>query len=445
MISISATLQNFGIIHLLKSLFEGASCSYEYSKKGIIRYIKNPQCEECGTIMNQNGYNIVTKRNIGSVKVGKYICPSCKATHHTDIRFWNEQKGMVRDLLGELLMCLKNGGNSYRRMAEIMNYFVPFEKSSLYSQFYQIVEKSEFIPSNIKGKIAIINFDEEYLKISGKWRYRLTLLNYETKLPIAEKVVKKLTDEVIIEFIKSNFNPEQYDKIYVVTDLKPSYSNIFKSLFGKKLVHQYCLFHLYQLICKEFSKNSSISELLLQYRLMNIFYNYDSEIEQIKKIAEEENSLVPIDKKELKSWTKEKKEEIFAHFFEHRNEDSNKLREPVEAYLNMLELYEDYDKMPSNIQKRLEMIDNSILNFLAYRSIPNAPATNNAIEGYFSVTTDPILKKQMKTIKGADIAIKSYSFERTKRFIAKIETKKFKPSTTLIELILPLRLLGNPL
>lgn len=178
---------------------------------------------------------------------------------------------------------------------------------------------------------------------------------------------------------------------------------------------------------------------------MNIFYNYDSEIDQIKKIAEEENSLVPSDKKELKSWTKEKKKEIFAHFFEHRNEDSNKLREPVEAYLNMLELYEDYDNMPSNIQKRLDMIDNSILNFLAYRSIPNAPATNNAIESYFSVTTDPILKKQMKTIKGADIAIKSYSFERTKRFIAKIENKKFKPSTTLIELILPLRLLGSPL
>lgn len=95
--------------------------------------------------------------------------------------------------------------------------------------------------------------------------------------------------------------------------------------------------------------------------------------------------FVPSDKKELKSWTKEKKEEIFAHFFEHRNEDSNKLREPVEAYLNMLELYEDYDKMPSNIQKRLDMIDNSNFKFSKiYRSVPNAPQIIHLRVSFFS-------------------------------------------------------------
>ena len=101
--------------------------------------------------------------------------------------------------------------------------------------------------------------------------------------------------------------------------------------------------------------------------------------------------------------------------------------------------------MPSNIQKRIEMIDKLILNFLAYRSIPDAPATNNAIEGYFSRTTNPILKRQMKTIKGAENSIKSYAIERSLLNKVKTRIKNFTPPISLVELIIPLRLLGNPL
>lgn len=445
MISILTTLQNFEVIHPLKSLFDGLSTSYQYSEKGVLRYSKNPNCTCCGMIMNQNGYNVITKRNIGSVKVGKYICPMCNATHHTKIGFWVKQKEAIMDLMGEFLMCLKNGGNSFRRMSQITGYIFPYKKSSLYNQFSNIVALTESIPSIIQGKVAILNFDEEYLKICGKWRYRLTLLNNETKLPIAEKIVKNLTNQVISDFIRLNFDPESYDKIFVVTDLKPGYAKIFQSLFGDKLIHQYCLFHLYQLICKEFSKTSSLSEFLLQYKLMNIFYDYDTEIHQIETIVQEEKSLNKLEKKELKNWTKQRKEELYKYFSGFRNEESNKLREPIDAYLKMLDLCDEYDEMPSNIQKRFEMIDDSILNFLAYRSIPNAPATNNAIEGYFSCTTDSILKRQMKTVKGAENSIKSYAIERMRLYNAKMGIKKFEPPTTLIELIIPLRLLGNPI
>ena len=445
MISISTTLQNFSIIRPLTTLFDGVSTSYEYSETGVLRYSEKPQCADCGATMNQNGYNVITKRHIGSIKVEKYLCPICNAVHHTDISFWSEQKRAIKELMGELLMCLKNGGNSYRRMAQISNFILPFEKSSLYTQFSDIVEITEFSPSIASENIAILNFDEEYLKISGKWRYRLTLLNYETKVPIAEKVVKNLTNDTISDFIKTNFNPEPYDKIFVVTDLKPGYKEILETLFGDKLIHQYCLFHLYQLICKEFSKSSSISELLLQYKLMNIFYDYSAEVEQIKKMVQEEKSLNNLEGKELKSWTIEKKKELYLDFSDFRDENSNKLREPIDAYCQMLEVYEEYDDMPSNIQKRVDMIDKLILNFLAYRSIPDAPATNNAIEGYFSHTTNPILKRQMKTIKGAENSIKSYAIERSLLNKVKSGIINCASSISLIELIIPLRLFGNPL
>jgi len=138
-----------------------------------------------------------------------------------------------------------------------------------------------------------------------------------------------------------------------------------------------------------------------------------------------------------------KKEELYAYFSDCRNDDSNKLREPIDAYYKMLEIYEEYDELPLNIQKRINMIENSILNFLAYRCISDAPLTNNAIEGYFSLTTNPILKRQMKTIKGAENSIKSYAIERSFLHKVKNGVKKFAPSITLIDLIIPLRLLGN--
>jgi transposase-like protein len=445
MISISTTLLNFRIIPLLTGLFNELSIHYEYSESGILHYYTNPMCPKCGQSMNQNGYNYITKRHIGSIKVGKYLCSNCKTIVHTDINFWSEQISQIKRTMCELLMCLKNGGNSYRRMGLISQFILPFKKSSLYEQFSKIIEEIDFSPSVPHGKIAILNFDEEYIKISGKWKYRLTLLNNETKIPIAEKVVKKLTNKNIRDFIKSSFNPEQYDKVFVVTDLKPGYKEIFISLFGDKLIHQYCLFHLYQLICKEFPKNSSLSELLQQYKLMNIFYDYELEVQQIEKMVQEEKNLGDMEVKELRTWTRMKKDEIFDYFSSFRDSNSNKLREPIEAYYKMLEVYEEYDDMPINIQKRIDMIDESILNFLAYRSIPGAPATNNAIEGYFSTTTNPILKRQMKTEKGAENMIKSQAIERSMIYMIKKGIKMFIPQNSLIELIIPLRLLGNPI
>jgi len=441
MISISTTLNNFDYIHQLESLFDGSSNSYYYSEKGILRYSENQICVECGTVMNQNGYNIVTKRSIGSIKVGKYLCPLCGAVHHTNIDFWNEQLGQISEIIGELIMCLKNGGCSNRRISKVFNFFIPFKKSSIFTQFNDIVEFTEHTPPISQGNVIILNFDEQYLKICGKWRYRLTLLNYETGVPIAEKVVKELTNEIISDFIESSFDPNQYEKIFVVTDLKPGYKEIFKNLFGDKLIHQYCLFHLYQLICKEFSKSCTFSELLWQYKLMNIFYDYDMEIELIIKMVQEEKSICNMNQKELKSWTKIKKGELYAEFSNFRNQ----LREPIDAYSKMLEVYEEYDEMPTNIQKRIQMIDESILNFLAYRSVPGAPSTNNAIEGYFSHTTNPILKKQMKTIEGAENSIKSYAIERSAISMVKMGLKIFTYPMNLIELIFPLRLLGFPL
>jgi len=52
-----------------------------------------PVCPKCGTPMNYNGYNTYGKKGRGSVKIGRYICPSCRGCYEEERDFWEKLKG----------------------------------------------------------------------------------------------------------------------------------------------------------------------------------------------------------------------------------------------------------------------------------------------------------------------------------------------------------------
>jgi hypothetical protein len=393
--------------------------------------------------MHRNGFNKNTKRNIASIKTGKYHCPICSLNAYVDISFWDEHIALIMKRHGEYVQCLRNGGASLRRIAMASEFNLPFQKSSIFNQFTNFIENLEYIPLIIKGKIAILCFDEEYLKICGKWRYRLTLLDFKTRLPIAEKISPNITNKDISKFIKKNFDSTPYEKVFVVTDLKSGYKDILFSIFGDKLVHQYCLFHLCQLIMDEFPKSAPISEKLQQYQLLNIFYDYENEVNYLKSIIRDEKTLNDVIVTDNNSLIMMEKDEMMAEFMNIHNSHKNELREPEAVFQKIYDLLEEKDELSPNIQKRLVMIQESLGQFLAYRLIEGAPSTNNAIEGYFSYTTNPILKRQMKTERGAENFIKSYAIERQDKFIKFMDGKsKSKNPITFSDLIFPLRLFG---
>src|SRR5450759_1421676 len=65
-----------------------------------------------------------------------------------------------------------------------------------------------------------------------------------------------------------------------------------QEIFGEKLLHQYCLFHLNKLIVKDFPRKSTIAQMLLKYKLYNIFYNHEKEIELLSKLEVKERSII---------------------------------------------------------------------------------------------------------------------------------------------------------
>jgi len=42
--------------------------------------------------MNHNGYNTYCKKGLGSIKIGKYLCPLCKESIEEDRSFWENLK-----------------------------------------------------------------------------------------------------------------------------------------------------------------------------------------------------------------------------------------------------------------------------------------------------------------------------------------------------------------
>jgi len=76
----------------------------------------------------------------------------------------------------------------------------------------------------------------------------------------------------------------------VVTDLYPDYPDVLQEFFGDNLVHQLCLLHLDKRIVNDFPRKTTIKQELMKYRLLNIFYNREVEIEILKTWPEKKTS-----------------------------------------------------------------------------------------------------------------------------------------------------------
>jgi len=81
-------------------------------------------------------------------------------------------------------------------------------------------------------------------------------------------------------------------RTFVVTDLYSSYSGVLEDFFGENIVHQFCLLHLNKRIASGFPRKTTFKQELTKYRLLNIFYNHEAEIEILKDKAKEEERVI---------------------------------------------------------------------------------------------------------------------------------------------------------
>jgi hypothetical protein len=100
---------------------------------------------------------------------------------------------------------------------------------------------------------------------------------------------------------------------------------------------------------------------IIKYRLLNIFYNREPEIEYLSCLIEEEKTMKQISRREYKSWIKEAKN-LFHKFvrdleLERRRENKNLVqRDYHEALNNFKCLKRESDSFMISVRKRLARI-----------------------------------------------------------------------------------------
>jgi hypothetical protein len=415
MVAINSNFSNFNNIAGFMEIFRGFDNDFEITSEGVFRRKTAPQCPFCGTKMNHNGYNEYTKKNLGTIKIGKYECPCCEEPLEEDKSVWEKIKTEFFNQLKKIYRLLRNNNVSYQAISDIMNLIFPQSKGTVFRGFIESMEEVE-IPEN--GKAYIVHYDEQFPKKGRCQKFRLSLLDGKTKNPIAEGLFDDKNSETIKQFLISNLDINE--PIYIVTDFGISYPKIFKEIFGDKLLHQYCLFHLNKLIGKDFPRKTTLAQDLLKYKLFNIFYNHEQEIELLTKLEMKEKSIIQ-DKKVYTEWIKKAKNELYRFIHElelarRRKKVNHEMHSLDKSKVNFDELFKDIESFDNKIQTRLKMIKTNWKNLTMFHVLPDLPATNNPIENYYSTSLKTHRKKQLRTDEGLLNQMKLSAMKRAKMF-----------------------------
>jgi len=396
MTEMQLSLINFPHRETLSTIFQDYSNDFEFTASGIFRKIVPPLCPECGHPMSHNGFNACKKGLLGEAYVGKYLCGTCGKSTEEDRDFWIKLKADFFGIITEICTRLRLNHVSYEVIESIMSYLYPRDKDTI-QNMVQCAINEMTVPS-VKD-IQFVHYDEQHPKAGRNQKYRLTLLDSVTKQVIADELFDSKDADTIEGFLRQNL--DTHKQIFIVTDLYRGYSDIFKRVFGNKVIHQFCLLHLNKLIVNDFPRKTSIEQELIKYKLLNIFYNRDLEIEFLSCLIEEEKTMKEGSNREYKSWIKEAKHEFhkFIRDLEMKRRRENKnieQRNYHDALNNFKCLKMESDSFMVSVRKRLTRIEELWPNLTAFYFVANAPATNNPVENYYSTSLKTHRKKQLE-------------------------------------------------
>jgi len=432
MTQIYLNLNNFLDFKALLGIFPESN-QYEFTSKKIFRRKRYLTCS-CGCQMTYNGFNFVRKKGFGKAKIGKQKCLKCGNIHTEDKRFWKNLLSMWVETTTSLILSLRDSDVSWTKISTTMDFIIPCSKDKARYLFNDRVEQFEYPQDNF----LIVNYDEQHPKRGRTQKYRLTLLNYKTGVPIAEGLFENKNEETIETFLREHLDTEK--ELVIVTDCDRRYPKIFKRIWGNKVVHQKCLFHLNKLVVKDFGRNTTLLNEYNKYLILNVFYNRKKELKFLEKL------LKKLDKKSFKSskanaeWVKKAKQKFRDYVKDLENARRRKGRNLTQRKLfKAKEIFEELWKqrqlLPKKARDRLKMIKENWNYFTAFYHIKDCPATNNAIENYYSTSLKTHRKKQLRTDRGIINHMKLSALKRIEGFS--------KPKKTLLEIYGLIKLISS--
>lgn len=430
MSEIHTTFFNFSEVELLRQILP-KSDAYEFTSKKVFRRRETPVCT-CGCKCVYNGYNFARKKHFGKVKIGKYICPQCGKQQEEDKIFWKDILAKWQETIVSMYMILRNSDVSYKVISSIMSFLTPVSKDKIYKDFNHEMDHYEY---EVNDHFLIVHYDEQHPKKGRSQKFRLTLLSAKDKSIIAEVLCENKDRETIKSFLLDYLDSSK--EIVIITDCDLAYPAIFKEIWGDKIRHQKCLLHLNKLICKDSGRNTNLTDEYNKYLLLDIFYDRSSELKKLEQFMKKQDKQKFVTKKERQEWVRKAKQEFWDYLKKQENRRRRKGKNLKQRTLNEAE-----DKIAKvlfqkayftkKLQKRIEMINENWDSFTAFYHIENCPATNNAIENYFSTSLKTHRKKQFRSDRGLENQMKIAALKR--------QGLLYKPMETLFEIYLKIYL-----
>ena len=215
MTEIHLNLKNLSDCEMLLSIFS-TSNRYEFTSKKVFRLKEHKICSR-GHEMVHNGYDYARKKGFGKVKIGKQICLICWEEHREDKGFWKGLLSRWKDAVTDLIMALRDSHVAWEKISGVMNYILPIGKDKARYLFNNCVEQFTYTQDNF----VIAQYDEQHPKKGRTQKFRLTLLNYKTKQPIADELFDNKGDETIEAFLRKHLDAEK--EIIIITDCDRRY------------------------------------------------------------------------------------------------------------------------------------------------------------------------------------------------------------------------------
>jgi hypothetical protein len=217
----------------LFSIFGKYSNEFEYSERGVFRRVKPLSCSDCGSKMVHNGYNSYTRKELGSVRIGRYICPICRRTCEEKRGFWEDMKNDFFSFLNRIFQVLRVNHVSYRGISDLMDLVYPVGKDTILNSFTRSVEQAIVPPVE---DFSMVHYDEKHPKHGRTQKYRLTLMDHLTGRPIADELYDTKAPETVKKFLKKHLKCNK--PIFMVTNLYQSYAPVMEEVFGENPIHQ---------------------------------------------------------------------------------------------------------------------------------------------------------------------------------------------------------------
>jgi transposase-like protein len=416
---IKANLNNFLMAStLLEEL--NKHCQFaEITPDFVLKSRNDEFCPMCGNKMVLNGQNKHGNIKLGKIKVQRYRCNTCKINHEISSELIGSLIKSFFRAISHLILVMRNGYLSFELIAEALSTLIEISSDTVHNIYKTVVDNSE-VPVN--EDVMFYHYDEQYPKEGRLQKYRLSLFNGNMNTMASEEITEKLNPEIVEDFLNRHLPKDRL--IFLVTDMSPMYNDIMDRIRPGYLIHQHCLLHLNKRVVNDFHNNCSLSDELVKYELLNIFYDRTSELKYLKDAKMiEEIYLANHDLKSYYKWLLDERKNfhIFVHDLEKarrrtckRDGIPNRMKmwSLTEARNNLDMLLNRRNEFSLVVNKRIQMIKSDWSRLTAFYNYEGAPATNNAIENYYSCSCKQIKKKQHRRNTALKRQWKLYAMKR---------------------------------